>query len=441
MSVVNIIGGGLAGCEAAYHIAAQGIKVKMWEMRPQKPTEVHETGNLSELVCSNSLKSDLPGTAQGLLKAEMRILGSLLLDCAEQTRVPAGSALAVDRLKFSQLVTERIEANPLIEVIREEVLTIPADEVSIIATGPLTSEKFWQHLQSITGNDNLYFFDAVAPSVTAASLNREIIFKASRYGKGNDDYYNCPLQKEEYENFYEQLVAADIKEGHAIDNIPFFSACTPIEVMARRGKDTLRFGPMRPVGLENPEDNSRPYAVLQLRQEDKEGRIYGLVGFQTRLRWGEQDRIFRLIPGLETAEFVRYGVMHRNSYINSPRLLNATLQLKDSPQIFFAGQITGVEGYMESAATGIIAGINAVRFLKGQKLVAPDPVTMLGALLTFISSAREENFQPINANFGLLPPLEKHEKNKKLRYEKYSERALSCMIEFSELLPQMLKFK
>ncbi|MDD3852897.1 MAG: methylenetetrahydrofolate--tRNA-(uracil(54)-C(5))-methyltransferase (FADH(2)-oxidizing) TrmFO [Syntrophomonadaceae bacterium] len=440
MSVVNVIGGGLAGCEAAHRIAAEGIRVKLWEMRPQKPSPVHETGNLSELVCSNSLKSDIQGTAQGLLKAEMRILGSLLLDCAEQTRVPAGSALAVDRLKFSQLVTDRIEANTLIEVIREEVLTIPAGEVSIIATGPLTSEKFWQHLQNITGS-NLYFFDAVAPSVTAASLNREKVFKASRYGKGSDDYYNCPLQKEEYEHFYEQLVAADIKEGHAIDNIPFFSACTPIEVMARRGIDTLRFGPMRPVGLEIPGDDSRPYAVLQLRQEDKEGRIYGLVGFQTRLRWGEQDRVFRLIPGLENAEFVRYGVMHRNSYINSPRLLNSTLQLKDNPKIFFAGQITGVEGYMESAAAGIIAGINAVRFLNGQSLLTPEPVTMLGALLTFISSAREDIFQPINANFGLLPPLEKNERNKKLRYEKYSERALNSMIEFSELLPGMLNFK
>jgi methylenetetrahydrofolate--tRNA-(uracil-5-)-methyltransferase len=441
LSVVNIIGGGLAGCEAAHYIAARGIKVRLWEMRPQKPTEVHETGYLSELVCSNSLKSELQGTAQGLLKAEMRILGSLLLDCAEQTRVPAGSALAVDRIRFSQLVTQLIEANPLIEVIREEVLIIPEGEAVIIATGPLTSEEFWQHLQSITGNDNLYFFDAVAPSVTAASLNLKKIYRASRYGKGSDDYYNCPLQKEEYEYFHEQLVAADIKEGHAIDNIPFFNACTPIEVMARRGKDTLRFGPMRPVGLENPEDDSRPYAVLQLRQEDKEGRIYGLVGFQTRLRWGEQDRIFRLIPGLENAEFIRYGVMHRNSYINSPRLLYSTLQLKDNPQIFFAGQITGVEGYMESAATGIIAGINAVRFLNEQSLITPEPVTMLGSLLTFISSAREENFQPINANFGLLPPLEKHEKNKKLRYEKYSERALNSMMEFSELLPGMLKFK
>jgi methylenetetrahydrofolate--tRNA-(uracil-5-)-methyltransferase len=402
-------------------------------MRPEKPTPVHRTSQLAELVCSNSFKSDLENSAQGLLKREMRALGSLLLECADKTRVPAGSALAVDRDLFSSLVSERIMADPLIEVVREEVSQIPQGEITIIATGPLTSDRLGQELQKLTGEEHLYFYDAVAPSVTAESLDKSIIFKASRYGKGTDDYYNCPMSQEEYATFYEELVKADIKEGHSIDKKHFFDACVPVEVLARRGKDTLRFGPLRPVGLRQNKEGPGPYAVLQLRQEDMEGRIYGLVGFQTRLRWGEQDRIFRLIPGLEKAEFVRYGVMHRNTYINSPAVLTPGLQYKHDPGIFFAGQISGVEGYMESAATGIVAGINALRVLEGKSPLIFPETTMIGALIKFITTADANNFQPINANFGLIPPLADPIRDKKTRYQFYVNRALEEMDKFSEL--------
>lgn len=424
----------MAGCEAAYYIANQGIDVKLWEMRPAETTPVHQTPYLAELVCSNSLKSDQENTAQGLLKAEMRILGSLLLQCAQEARVPAGSALAVDREVFAQKVTSIIENHARIEVIRQEVTEIPENQLAVVATGPLTSEKLWLYLRELTGSENLFFYDAVAPSVTADSLDMSKIYRASRYGKGSDDYLNCPLTREEYEQFYHALVTADVAEGHSIDKDLFFNACMPVEVMARRGIDTLRFGTMRPVGLTNPHDNSRPYAVVQLRQEDKEGRIYGLVGFQTRIKWGAQDRIFRMIPGLEKAEFVRYGVMHRNSYINSPQLLHPTLQLKGKPGMIFAGQITGVEGYMESAATGLIAGINASRLWREQEPLIPGEYTMIGSLLRFISTSSRINFQPINASFGLLPELVPAEKNKQLRYQKYTDRALQQAKEYSELL-------
>lgn len=436
--MIHIIGGGLAGCEAAWHLAEEGFSVKLWEMRPDHPTPVHQTGYLAELVCSNSLKSDQEYTAQGLLKREMRALGSILLQCAEIHKVPAGSALAVDRMEFAREMTSIIENHPLIELIRDEAIEIPSGDAVIIATGPLTSDTFWQHLQSLTGADNLYFYDAVAPSVTAESLNRDKIYRASRYGKGSDDYLNCPLNRTEYEQFYEALVAADIAEGHSIDRGMFFNACTPIEVMARRGSDTLRFGPMRPVGLNDPDTNIRPYAVVQLRQEDREGRIFGLVGFQTRIRWGDQDRIFRMIPGLEQAEFVRYGVMHRNSYLNSPQLLLPTLQLKNDPAVIFAGQITGVEGYMESAATGIIAAVTTSRFLRGLPPLLPGNNTMIGSLLRFISTASSDNFQPINANFGLLPPLDHPVKDKQKRYQAYVERAIVQAEEYSELLRAQL---
>lgn len=434
MAVVHVIGGGLAGCEAAHYIANQGIEVILWEMRPDQTTPVHQTPYLAELVCSNSLKSEQEHTAQGLLKTEMRILGSLLLQCAEQTRVPAGSALAVDRDLFAEKVTRLLEDHANIEIIRQEVVDIPKDQHVIIATGPLTSPRLWQNLQELTGTDNLFFYDAVAPSVTTASLDMSTIYRASRYGKGTDDYLNCPLTKEEYESFHQAMVEADIAEGHSVDQGLFFNACMPVEVLARQGIDTLRYGPMRPVGLNNPRDNSRPYAVVQLRQEDKDGRIFGLVGFQTRLKWGEQDRIFRMIPGLAKAEFVRYGVMHRNSYINSPQLLQPTLQLKNNPQLFFAGQITGVEGYMESAATGIIAGINVARTCKGQQPLIPGENTMIGALLRFISTASSVNFQPINASFGLLPELVPAVKNRQKRYQGYVERAILQTKEYSELL-------
>lgn len=435
---VNVIGAGLAGSEAAFRIASSGIKVKLWEMRPQKMTPVHRTGDFAELVCSNSLKSEDETTAQGMLKREMRLLGSLLLSCADEARVPAGSALAVDRSLFSRLVTDRLKNHPHIEVIHEEVTSLPDDAVTIIATGPLTSDSLAAFLQKMTGEENLYFYDAVAPSVTLESLDLTRVFKASRYGKGTDDYYNCPMNEEEYNEFYNQLVNADIKEGHEIDKSLFFSGCMPIEVMARRGRDTLRFGPMRPVGLKDPRTGENAYAVVQLRQEDKEGKVWGLVGFQTRLKWGEQDRIFRLIPGLKNAEFVRYGVMHRNTYINSPCLLYPTLQYRRNPYLLFAGQITGVEGYMESAATGIIAGINAVKLIRGETCFIPPEVTMLGALLHFITSSPAGNFQPINANFGILPPLENPIKDKNLRNQAYLMRSLEELKKYSELFLKQL---
>lgn len=438
MQTINVIGGGLAGCEAAYRVAREGIKVKLWEMRPGRNTPVHRTGNLAELVCSNSLKSELENTAQGLLKREMRILDSLLLTCAEEARVPAGSALAVDREVFSNLVEARISAHPGIEVIRKEVAEIPGDGICIIATGPLTSEALTASLIKLTGEANLFFYDAVAPSVTAESLNMEKVYRASRYGKGTDDYLNCPLNQDEYELFYDSLIKADIKEAHYIDRKEYFDSCMPVEEIASRGKDTLRYGPMRPVGLDDPRSGRRPYAVVQLRQEDLAGTIYGLVGFQTRLRWGEQNQVFRLIPGLEQADFVRYGVMHRNTYVNSPRLLKAGLQLRKEPRVFLAGQITGIEGYMESAATGIIAGINAARTARGDQVLVPDQTTMLGALLNFITTSDSEHFQPINANFGLLPPLSGVIKDKQKRYTEYSRRALTEMQEFSELLQKHL---
>lgn len=438
MKKVNVLGGGLAGCEAAWRIARSGYQVDLWEMRPAKNTPVHQTGNLAELVCSNSLKSELEDTAQGLLKQEMRTLGSLLLLCADQARVPAGSALAVDRELFAQLVTAKIKGCGKINIIRQEAVIIPEEDISIIATGPLTADSLSRRIAYLMGKDNLYFYDAVAPSITEESIDKTKAFKASRYGKGTADYYNCPLTQEEYEEFYHNLVNADISAGHSIDKNLFFSGCMPIEAMARRGRETLTFGPMRPVGLHNPQGGGRPYAVVQLRQEDKAGQIYGLVGFQTRLRWGEQDRIFRMIPGLKRAEFVRYGVMHRNTYINSPQLLKPTLQFKNNERLFFAGQITGVEGYMESAATGIIAGINAVNLLQGKKPAALSSNTILGALIEFITDPAKDDFQPINANFGLLPPLPQPIKNKAQRYQAYTDRAIKEICKYSELFPEML---
>lgn len=434
MSVINVIGGGLAGCEAAYRLAREGLAVKLWEMRPAHMTPVHQTGNLAELVCSNSLKSELPDTAQGLLKQEMKLLGSLLLDCAEKCRVPAGSALAVDRELFASMVTARIEAEPNITVMRQEITELPDNEVTIVATGPLTSDNLCRHMQGITGAENLYFYDAVAPTITAESLDKTKIFKASRYGKGSADYYNCPMTREQYEVFYENLINADIKEGHLIDKKLFFSGCMPVEVIARRGRDSLRFGPMRPVGLEIPGSGERAYAVVQLRQEDREGHIYGLVGCQTRLTWGEQDRVFRLIPGLEEAEFVRYGVMHRNTFINSPELLLPTLQSRNNPRIFWAGQVTGVEGYMESAATGILAAINAARYIQKKEPLILNTFTMLGSLVNFITLSAQGDFQPVNSNFGILPPLNEKIKDKKKRYQAYADRAINEMAGFCDLL-------
>ncbi len=431
--LINIIGGGLAGSEAAWQVAQAGIKARLWEMRPGVQTPVHQTGHLAELVCSNSLKSELADTAQGLLKSEMTAMGSLTLPCARESRVPAGSALAVDRELFSALVSQRLENHPNVEIIRQELREIPANEPCIVASGPLTSASLFQEIARLTGEENLYFFDAIAPSVTLNSLNQNKIFRASRYGKGTDDYYNCPMSKEEYECFWQEIVNADIIEGHSVDKKLFFNGCMPVELIARRGQDTLRFGPMRPVGLVDPRTDKRAWAVVQLRQENQAGTVYGLVGFQTRLKWGEQDRILRMIPGLENAEFVRYGVMHRNTYINSPNVLLPTLQFKNDLRIFFAGQITGVEGYMESAASGIVAGINAVRYMRQEDPVEFSTSTMIGALLDFISHAQAGDFQPMNANFGILPPLEQKLKDKKLRYQKYVERSQLEMCKFSEL--------
>jgi methylenetetrahydrofolate--tRNA-(uracil-5-)-methyltransferase len=435
--LIHVIGGGLAGCEAAYALARQGISVIIWEMRPNMSTPAHQSGDLAELVCSNSLKSEQPDTAQGLLKMEMRILGSLLLPLADATRVPAGSALAVDRVRFSRLLTQTIAEHPLITVKRQEMRSIP-DHPCIIATGPLTSEAMTHSLQEISGEENLYFYDAVAPTVTRASLDESVVFKGARYGKGNADYYNCPMNKEEYQAFYQALLAADALEPSRIDKGMIFEGCMPIEFMAARGVDTMRFGPMRPVGLTPPHGEQRPYAVVQLRQEDREGQLWGLVGFQTRLRWSEQDRVFRLIPGMKKAEFVRYGVMHRNTYINSPRLLDVSLQFKSRPGIFLAGQLTGVEGYMESAASGIWAGLSAARYLQGKPPLSLPETTMLGALIHHITTADPGKFQPMNANFGILPPLETAIKDKKQRNMSYATRSLQELREFSELLQKPL---
>jgi len=430
---VTIIGGGLAGCEAAWQLARRKISVDLYEMRPHKMTPVHQTGYLAELVCSNSLKSEAADTAQGLLKAEMRKFNSLILDCADVCRVPAGSALAVDRLCLAQEVTKRLQAMPSINIINQEVKTIPSG-LTIIATGPLTEGDFGQSLNTYCSQDALFFYDAVAPIVTAESIDMQRAFRAARYDKGGADYINCPLRREEYEVFYQELLKADQHQGHEVDNGQVFEGCMPVEVMAARGVDTLRYGPMRPVGLPDPVTGEQYYAVLQLRQENLEGSLYGMVGFQSRLRWPEQDRVFRLIPALHKAEFVRYGVMHRNTYINSPSLLRATLQFKQEPLLLAAGQITGVEGYMESAASGMVAGINAARLTEGQLPLEWPPETMLGSLLQYISTSPVAKLSPMNANFGILPPLETRIKNKKLRYEAYTNRALQVMEEFSELL-------
>lgn len=426
---LTVIGGGLAGCEAAYHIAMAGLPVRLLEMRPQRQTPVHRSGHLAELVCSNSLKSEVLETAQGLLKAEMRELGSLLLRCAEQARLPAGSALAVDREVFAAAVTEAIESHPAIEVERAEATALP-EGIAVLATGPLTSEAMARVLAELTGAEYLYFYDAVAPVVTLESLDLDKVFRASRYGKGGEDYLNCPLDEEEYRRFHQALVEADVREGHDIDRAQYFEGCLPVEVIARRGLDSLRFGPMRPVGLEHPAGGRRPYAVVQLRQENREGTLWSLVGFQTRLAWGEQERVLRLIPGLEHAHFARLGVMHRNTYINSPRLLRPTLQFIARPRLLAAGQLTGCEGYMESAATGIVAGINAARLAQGKQPVVLPVDTMLGALVHHITSARAEGFQPMNANFGLLPPLPGRVRDKRARYRAYAERALQSLRAF-----------
>ena len=420
--------GGLAGTEAAYQIAKRGIKVKLYEMKPEKFSPAHSSKELAEIVCSNSFKSNSITNACGLLKEELRNLGSLLIQIADETKVPAGQALAVDRETFSKRVTEEIEKNHNIEIIREEVENIEAEDgIVIIATGPLTSEKMAEQIINITGKDRLAFYDAAAPIIEKDSINFNIAFYGDRYGKeGDSSYINLPMNKEEYEIFYNELVNAEIVTLHEFEKKEIFEGCMPIEVMAKRGEDTIRFGPLKPVGFTDPRTNSRPYAIVQLRQDNTSGTLYNMVGFQTNLKFGEQKRVFSLIPGLENAEFVKYGVMHRNTFINSPELLDNTYNLKAKSNIYFAGQITGVEGYVESIASGLVAGLNAVaKFNNTEKITFPNE-TVIGALSSYISTENTK-FQPMNANFGILPPLEEKIKDKIQRYTKMAERALKSL--------------
>ena len=424
----TVIGAGLAGCEAAWALAREGVAVTLMEMKPEKRTPAHRYGGFAELVCSNSLKAARAGSAAGLLKAEMRRMGSLLLECADKTAVPAGGALAVDRERFSDLATEAVCAHPLIAVERGEQTELPAGPV-IVATGPLTTDALARSIERLCGAATLRFYDAAAPIVTLDSLDRERVFFAARYGRGEDDYVNCPFTREEYEAFHEALVQAEGADLHDIDrgSLAVYEGCMPVEVMAKRGADTLRYGPLKPVGLTDPRTGRRPWAVAQLRQENSEGTLYNLVGFQTNLKFGEQKRVFSMIPGLAQAEFVRYGVMHRNTFLDSPRLLDADFSLRREPRIFFAGQITGVEGYMESAASGLLAAKNLAARLRGGPPLRLPPDTMLGALANYISDAGIKNFQPMGANMGILPALEDKIKDKRLRYEALARRALESL--------------
>ncbi len=426
---VNVIGAGLAGSEAAWQIAERGIKVKLYEMRPVKQTPAHHTDKFAELVCSNSLRSNALSNAVGVLKEEMRHLNSVIIRSADDCAVPAGGALAVDRHEFAGLVTDRVKNHPLVEVVNEEITEIP-EGPTVIATGPLTSEKLSQQLRQLTGEDYLYFYDAAAPIIEADSIDREKAYLKSRYDKGEAAYLNCPMTEEEFDRFYDALVGAETVPLKEFEKEIFFEGCMPVEVLARRGKKTLLFGPMKPVGLEDPKTGKRPFAVVQLRQDNQSGTLYNIVGFQTHLKWGPQKEVLQLIPGLEQAEIVRYGVMHRNTFINSPKLLLPTYQYKDRTDLFFAGQITGVEGYVESAAAGLLAGINAARLVQGKDMIVLPEETVLGSMANYITTANEKNFQPMNANFGLLPPIEPRVKNKKERYEQLASRALDTIQNF-----------
>src|SRR6476659_5175581 len=405
MKDVIIIGGGLAGVEAAWQAANAGARVRLFEMRPVKQTPAHRTEKLAEIVCSNSLKSDEPGTASYLLKEELRQGDSLVMAVAAETRVPAGAALAVDRHKFAELITERIEREPRIRLVREEVTQIPDDRITIVATGPLSSDALTAEIMKLTGGDQMYFYDAIAPIVSADSIDTSIAFRAARYDKGGDDYLNCLLDEEQYARFYAALLEANSVPLQRFEETRWFEACLPIEEMARRGVDTLRFGPMKPVGLRNPRTGREPYAAVQLRQENLMADAYSLVSFQNHLRYGEQARVLRLIPGLQNAEFLQFGQIHRNTYICSPRVLQATMQMRGRPNLFFAGQITGVEGYVESVAMGWLAGVNAARLTAGMELLEAPVGSATGALAHYVSHAEAKNFQPVNITFALLPPL------------------------------------
>ena len=445
-----VVGGGLAGSEAAWQAAERGVKVVLYEMRPRVSTGAHTTDRLAELVCSNSLGSNLPDRAAGVLKNELRRMGSLLLRTAEEVAVPAGGALAVDREQFAERVTNALQSHPNIEIRREEVTAIP-EKPAIIATGPLTSPRLSRTLEKLTGFEHLYFYDAIAPIVVADSINMDVCFRASRYGRGGEegDYINCPMNREEYERFVDALVNAErielhdfekpvLEGGHGVraGKGKFFEGCLPIEVLARRGRDALAFGPLRPVGLTDPRTGKRPYAVVQLRQDNLAGTLYNMVGFQTNLKFGEQKRVFRLIPGLENAEFARFGQMHRNTFIFSPALLLPTLQFRTRPDLFFAGQITGVEGYVGNIATGLLAGWNAARFLQGKQPLVLPRETMLGALCHYITHASEADFQPMKANYGILPPLPRRIRNKRERYAAYAQRARAALDKFLQTISE-----
>ncbi|MEO6528378.1 MAG: methylenetetrahydrofolate--tRNA-(uracil(54)-C(5))-methyltransferase (FADH(2)-oxidizing) TrmFO [Gemmatimonadaceae bacterium] len=436
MSLIHIVGGGLAGSEAAWQLAERGHDVVIHEMRPDVGTEAHKTDRLAELVCSNTFKSTETSNAHGLLKAEMRLLGSMILECADLARVPGGSALTVDRDVFSSTVHERVTSHPRISVQRGEVTELPSP--GIIATGPLTSSALAARIRDRLGVESMAFYDAIAPIIAHDSIDYDVVFRASRYGKetmeGESDgaYLNCPMSREQYDAFIDALTSADKAAAHQFDEVPYFEGCMPAEEMAKRGRESLRFGPMKPVGLTDPRTGREAYAVVQLRMEDRAGQMWNLVGFQTRLRYPEQQRVFRLIPGLANAEFLRFGSIHRNSYLNAPAALAPHLALKDDPRVLFAGQLTGVEGYTESTATGLLAGINLSRLLAGDEPVIPPPTTMLGALFRYMREAEPRHFQPMNANFGLVDELGVRMKDKRAKKEKLAERALAAMTEWRD---------
>ncbi|OAQ21357.1 methylenetetrahydrofolate--tRNA-(uracil(54)-C(5))-methyltransferase (FADH(2)-oxidizing) TrmFO [Thermosulfurimonas dismutans] len=432
---VIVIGGGLAGSEAAWQLARRGVRVRLFEMRPRKLTPAHRTGKLGELVCSNSLRSKEITSAVGLLKEEMRRLNSLIMEAALASEVKAGKALAVDRELFADHITRKLEGHPLITIERREITEIPREGLVIVATGPLTSEALAEDLKRFTGEDYFHFYDAIAPIVYAESINWDKVFKADRYGKGEGSYVNCPLSEEEYRRFVKELLAAEKVPLKEFEKPRYFEGCLPIEVMAERGEDTLRFGPMKPVGLIDPRTGKEPYAVVQLRPENRDGTLYNLVGFQTKLKYPEQERVFRMIPGLEKAEFARYGSIHRNTFVCAPKVLKPTLQLRAEARIFLAGQITGVEGYVESTAMGLIAGINAARIIHGKALVVPPPETGHGALIRYLMEADPHHFQPMNINWGLFPPLDLPRRERKRfpkreRYRLMAERALTRFYEW-----------
>ncbi|MGG5303465.1 methylenetetrahydrofolate-tRNA-(uracil-5-)-methyltransferase TrmFO [Enterococcus pernyi] len=425
MKIVNVVGAGLAGSEAAWQIAQAGVPVKLYEMRPVKKTEAHHTDNFAELVCSNSLRGNSLANAVGLLKEEMRRLDSVIIHSADETAVPAGGALAVDRDSFSETITRKVKEHPLVSVVNEEITEIP-EGITVIATGPLTSHPLAESIKAFNGSDGFYFYDAAAPIVDKSTIDMDKVYLKSRYDKGEAAYLNCPMTEEEFKAFHEALVNAEVAELKSFEKEKYFEGCMPIEVMAQRGFKTMLFGPMKPVGLEDPKTGKRPYAVIQLRQDNAAASLYNIVGFQTHLKWGEQKRVFRMIPGLENAEFVRYGVMHRNSFMNSPELLKPTYQSTKREDLFFAGQMTGVEGYVESAASGLLAGINAARLAKELEPVTLPQETAMGSMAYYITHAEGKHFQPMNANYGLFPELPERIRDKKSRYEAIAQRALAA---------------